>query len=212
MKFKNRGKFICIEGLEGAGKTSVIDSVVNFLKINGIDAIKTNEPCSDDEICGQIRNILKVKTNVEIVKTAECLLFYASRAQSIATKVIPALEDGKYVVVDRHDWSTISYQCFGGGVAMESLEMLRTFSIGNLKPDFTIYLDVDPAVGINRARERGALDRIEEKDLSFFVRAREGYKTLVSENPSSSVMIDGHQSKDDVAASVILAVKKQFNL
>ena len=119
---------------------------------------------------------------------------------------------GKWVVSDRHDWSTVAYQSYAGGMDLESLDLLRHFAIGDLKPDFTIYIDIDPDVGLKRARERGALDRIEENNMDFFKKARVGFKTLVSNNESTSVMIDGSQSKDDVASAVVAALSHHFNL
>lgn len=207
-----RGRFICIEGLEGAGKTTVMDAVIGFLKKHNIDALKTNEPCSDDEICASIRELLKRKTSVEMVKAAEYLLFYASRAQSVASIVEPALNSGAWVVSDRHDWSTIAYQSYGGGADLKTLSLLREVAIGDLKPDFTIYIDIDPRVGMERARCRGELDRIELKDISFFEKARNGFKKLVSENSSSSVMIDGSMTKEEVANAVINALSNHFCL
>ena len=207
-----RGMFIVVEGLEGAGKTTVIDSMTTFLKQRGISHLKTNEPNEVDEFCGGIRAILKKKTATKLVKEAECLLFYAARAQSVATIVEPALGNGVWVVCDRHDWSTLAYQGFGCGVPLSNLAILRELSIGKIEPDFTIYIDIEPKLGISRARERGALDRIEERDLSFFNAARRGFKELVSANSETSVMIDGSKSKEEVAISVCDALAHFFKL
>ena len=147
--------FIAIEGLEGAGKTTIMDAIIVFLKNNGICCLKTNEPNSEDDFCSGIRWLLKKKSTTEITKEAECLLFYAARAQSVLSIVKPSLDRGEWVVSDRHDWSTIAYQAYGSGVDISSLDLLREFAIGGIKPDFTIYIDIDPRIGMERAVRRG---------------------------------------------------------
>ncbi|MGR5365857.1 dTMP kinase [Photobacterium damselae] len=205
-----KGQFICVEGLEGAGKSSVMGTITELLKKYGCEVLETNEPCTSDEICSSIRMITKMNTDVPIVDMAECFLFYASRAQSVETIVKPALDRGVWVVSDRHDWTTIAYQSYGNGVGLGTLEQLRKLAIGDLKPDLTIYIDIDPTVGLERARGRGKLDRIEQKDLEFFKKARVGYKSLVEENPDTAVLIDGSLSRENVALAVEEAIVSHY--
>ena len=205
-----KAMFIAIEGLEGAGKTTIMDAIIVFLKNNGICCLKTNEPNSEDDFCSGIRWLLKKKSTTEITKEAECLLFYAARAQSVLSIVKPSLDRGEWVVSDRHDWSTIAYQAYGSGVDISSLDLLREFAIGGIKPDFTIYIDIDPRIGMERAVRRGELDRIEERDILFFDNARKGFKALVKNNPDTSVLIDGAGDRETVAESAINAISAHF--
>jgi dTMP kinase len=177
------GKFIVIEGLEGAGKTTAINTVAQILnKHNIYDLRFTREP-GGTPIAEALRNMIKNGLDHEpLTDKAELLMLYAARIQLIDNAIKPALEVGKWVIGDRHDLSTQAYQ--GGGRQLDQvfIETLKEQVLGNFKPDLTLYLDVDPEVGLIRARSRGELDRIEQQSLPFFKRIRQRYLELAKQD------------------------------
>jgi dTMP kinase len=177
------GKFIVIEGLEGAGKTTAINTVAQILnKHNIYDLRFTREP-GGTPIAEALRNMIKNGLDHEpLTDKAELLMLYAARIQLIDNVIKPALEVGKWVIGDRHDLSTQAYQ--GGGRQLDQvfIETLKEQVLGNFKPDLTLYLDVDPEVGLIRARSRGELDRIEQQSLPFFKRIRQRYLELAKQD------------------------------
>ena len=163
-----KGKFIVIEGLEGAGKSSAHQSVVRVLHELGIqDVVFTREP-GGTPLAEKLRHLIKHETEEPVTDKAELLMLYAARVQLVENVIKPALMQGKWVVGDRHDMSSQAYQ--GGGRQLDPHFMLtlKETVLGDFEPDLTIYLDIDPSVGLARARGRGELDRIEQMDLDFF--------------------------------------------
>ena len=131
----------------------------------------------------------------------ELLLMYAARVQLVENVIKPALTRGDWVVGDRHDMSSQAYQGGGRQIAAETLHNLKQTTLGDFKPDLTLYLDIDPKLGLERARGRGELDRIEKMDISFFERTRERYLQIARAD-DSVVIIDAAQSMEDVASSI----------
>ncbi|TCI02468.1 dTMP kinase [Corallincola luteus] len=179
------GKFIVIEGLEGAGKSTAVTAVTEFLASHGVrDILTTREP-GGTPLAEQLRNIVKSPTLDEpVAPETELLLMYASRAQLVKTVIEPALAAGKWVLGDRHDLSSRAYQGGGRGIDDGQIQAIKHAVLGDFKPDLTLYMDIDPEVGLARARGRGELDRIELEALDFFVRTRERYLTLAKQDPS----------------------------
>lgn len=201
-----KGKFIVIEGLEGAGKSSAHQSVVRVLHELGIqDVVFTREP-GGTPLAEKLRNLIKHETEEPVTDKAELLMLYAARIQLVENVIKPALMQGKWVVGDRHDMSSQAYQ--GGGRQLDPHFMLtlKETVLGDFEPDLTIYLDIDPSIGLARARGRGELDRIEQMDLDFFHRTRARYLALVKDNPKA-VMINAEQSIELVQADIESAVK-----
>ncbi|MBI6548180.1 dTMP kinase [Xenorhabdus lircayensis] len=178
-------KFIVIEGLEGAGKTTAIQTVVETLKQYGIsDLIFTREP-GGTPLAEKLRQLIKQGVEGEsLTDKAEVLMIYAARVQLVENIIKPALSKGTWVVGDRHDLSSQAYQGGGRGIDQNLMESLREAALGDFHPDLTIYLDLPPEVGLQRARERGELDRIEKESLDFFHRTREKYLELVEKDDS----------------------------
>ncbi len=203
----NNAKFIVIEGLEGAGKSTAISEVLACLKRNGIsDLIQTREP-GGTVLAEKMRALVKEDGDEALQDTSELLLMYAARIQLVETVIKPALEQGKWVVGDRHDLSSQAYQ--GGGRQIDSQVMgsLKQIALGEFKPDFTLYLDIEPRLGLERARGRGELDRIEKMDISFFERTRAKYLEFANSDNSIAI-IDASQSIEQVAASIDAALSQ----
>ncbi|EGR4441587.1 MULTISPECIES: dTMP kinase [Vibrio] len=195
-------KFIVIEGLEGAGKSSAIQVVVETLQQNGINRItRTREP-GGTVLAEKLRALVKEEhPGEELQDITELLLVYAARVQLVENVIKPALARGEWVVGDRHDMSSQAYQGGGRQIAQSTMQSLKQTALGNFKPDLTLYLDIDPKLGLERARGRGELDRIEKMDISFFERARERYLEL-AKSDDSVVMIDAAQSIEYVTADI----------
>ncbi|KXO08050.1 Thymidylate kinase [Moritella sp. JT01] len=197
-----QAKFLVIEGLEGAGKSTAVSTVINWLAEQGItDVITTREP-GGTKLAEKMRAIVKeVNTEEPLTKSAELMLMYAARAQLVENVIKPALAKGQWVVGDRHDLSSIAYQGGGRGFDITVLNTLRNVAIGDFKPDMTLLLDIDPAVGLQRAQVRGELDRIELEQLSFFQRIGAKYKEL-AEADDSIYCVDAGQNIDNVQAQI----------
>ena len=201
------GKFIVIEGLEGAGKTPARDCVVEQLREQGItDIVFTREP-GGTPLAEKLRDLIKQGLDGEqITDKAELLMLYAARVQLVETIIKPALARGAWVVGDRHDLSSQAYQGGGRGIDQQLMQALRDTVLGDFRPHLTLYLDVTPAIGLQRARARGELDRIEQESLHFFERTRERYLALAASD-SSIKTIDATQSLDEVTLSLRRVVR-----
>ena len=169
-----KSKFIVIEGLEGAGKTTAREAVVAVLHEQGIeDVVFTREP-GGTPLAEQLRVLVKQGIDGEQVSDkAELLMLYAARVQLVENVIKPALARGAWVVGDRHDLSSQAYQGGGRGLDTQLMTTLRDAVLGDFRPDLTLYLDVTPEIGLQRARARGELDRIEQESRYFFTRTRE---------------------------------------
>lgn len=207
------GKFIVIEGLEGAGKTTAIKTVAHVLNQQGItDLIFTREP-GGTPIAEALRTLIKQGIDDEpLTAKAELLMFYAARIQLIDNVVRPALQANRWVIGDRHDLSTQAYQ--GGGRQLDShfMQSLKTMVLEGFTPDLTLYMDIDPLLGLTRARQRGQLDRIEQESIDFFARTRARY-LMLAKHDTRIITIDAGQPLAQVTQAIsqalILWLKQQ---
>ncbi|MFQ1772613.1 dTMP kinase [Aeromonas veronii] len=198
-------KFIVIEGLEGAGKSSAVRYVTEYLQRHGINRIECTREPGGTPLAERMRAIVKEVHDERLTIEAELLLMYASRVQLVETRIKPALADGVWVVGDRHDLSSQAYQGGGRGIDAQLIGAIKLAVLGNFKPDLTLYLDIDPALGLQRARHRGELDRIELEQLSFFERTRTRYLELAAKD-DSIVVIDAAQTPEQVKAAIARAL------
>ncbi|MFQ1013947.1 dTMP kinase [Avibacterium paragallinarum] len=200
------GKFIVIEGLEGAGKTTARDAIVEVLAREGIDdVVFTREPGSTP-LAEKLRHLIKYETEEPVTDKAELLMLYAARIQLVENVIKPALASGKWVVADRHDLSSQAYQGGGRQIDAQLLQSLKQTVLGDFSPDLTLYLDLDPEIGLARARGRGELDRIEQQEIAFFQRTRDRYLALVKDDPKA-VIINAEQPIEQVRADIQSAVQ-----
>lgn len=201
-----RGKFIVIEGLEGAGKTTAHQVILKELEQAGItDVVMTREP-GGTPLAEKLRHLIKHETEEAINDKAELLMLYAARVQLVENVIKPALAEGKWVLGDRHDMSSQAYQGGGRKLDRHLLETLKESVLGTFEPDLTIYLDLDPVIGLERARGRGELDRIEQQSLDFFYRTRERYLELTRNN-DKAVIINAEQPIEQVTADIQQAIR-----
>ena len=189
----SKGKFIVIEGMEGAGKSTAITVVEEFLRQLNVSFIKTREP-GGTPLAESLRTIVKsIDHEEKLTQETELLLMYASRSQLLANKILPALDNGLWVIGDRHDLSSKAYQ--GGGRMFDDsvMQAIADVTLKGFKPDLTLYLDIDPKIGLSRAKARGELDRIELEKIDFFERVRNKYQEIARED-NTIVTIDASQS------------------
>ncbi len=198
----NQSKFITVEGLEGAGKSTAINAILATLKESGVaEVVNTREP-GGTVLAEKMRSLVKEEHEGEKLQDmTELLLMYAARVQLVENVIKPALAEGRWVLGDRHDMSSQAYQGGGRQIARETMTSLKETTLGDFKPDLTLYLDLDPRVGLERARGRGELDRIEKMDISFFDRTRERYLEI-AEQDDSVLVINAEQEIDQVAADI----------
>lgn len=197
-----KSKFIVIEGLEGAGKTTARDAIVETLREQGIEEIVFTREPGGTPLAEQLRVLVKQGIEGEqVTDKAELLMLYAARVQLVENVIKPALARGAWVLGDRHDLSSQAYQGGGRGLDTVLMQTLRDAVLGDFRPDLTLYLDVTPEIGLQRARARGELDRIEKESLRFFERTRERYLALATQD-SRIRIIDATKNLDEVTASL----------
>ncbi len=193
-----RGKFIIIEGVEGAGKTTNIPFIQELLtEKSGAEIIHTREP-GGTEPGEAIREVLISTELPAMHHDTELLLMFAARAEHIRKKIEPALAAGQWVLCDRFTDASYAYQGGGRGIPLERIAELENWVQGELRPDYTILFDVDAETGLGRARSRGETDRFEAEDIEFFNRVRRQYQTMAEQNPDRYSIIDAGASFTEV--------------
>lgn len=210
-----RGRFITLEGIEGAGKTTVARALVDMLRQRGIAVELTREP-GGTPLAEKLRELLLQKTEEPMSAAVETLLMFAARGLHLSNCIRPALARGVWVVCDRFTDATRAYQGAGRGVDRDWIESLATVVHDGLTPDLTLLLDLPAAQGLARARGRrqaaglAADDRFESEAIEFFERVRHEYLVLATRADSPILRIDASQSADQVAAAACAALEHRF--
>lgn len=197
-----KGLMISLEGGEGAGKTTILKKIESLFQAQSIEFITTREP-GGVNISEQIRDVLLDKENTEMDPRTEALLFAAARRQHLIQKVIPALEAGKVVIMDRFIDSSLVYQGYVRGISIDEVFELNQFAIEGLLPDLTLYFDLDPKIGlarINSDKDR-EINRLDLEADNFHVKVREGYLKL-NDRFDRFEVIDAEQDIDGVFEQV----------
>ena len=200
------GKFITIEGSEGSGKSTIIKAISEHLQATGKEVVVTREP-GGTETGEQIRNILLNKKNQKIHPETELLLMFAARAQHWQSLIKPKLKQGLWVVCDRFVDSSFAYQGGGRGIAISRIAQLEHWLLGDFKADLTIFLDLEPKLGMQRAKKRGSLDRFEIEAIEFFNRVRTVYLARAKSQKNIHV-IDASASLEQVKSNAISLLQK----
>ena len=184
-----RGKFITVEGIEGVGKSTNIEVITRFLQARGIDVVVTREP-GGTPISEAIRGLLLSTELPAMHEHTELLLMFAARAEHLQRLIIPALEQGKWVVCDRFTDATYAYQGGGRGIPHERIAALEGWVQGPLRPDITLLLDTDVQTGLARAKNRSEADRFEQETVAFFERVRAHYLKMAQVHPERYWVVD----------------------
>jgi dTMP kinase len=200
-----RGRFITLEGIEGAGKSTQRDVVRDCLLDAGVEPILTREP-GGSEIAERMRALLLDQSNRGMNSDAELLLMFASRAEHLHKTILPALAAGRWVLCDRFTDATYAYQGGGRGLDRMRIAQLEAFVQGPLRPDLTLLFDLPAALGLARARGRSAPDRFESETLLFFDQVRAEYLRIADREPQRVRRIDAQRDVDSVAANVRLVI------
>lgn len=188
-----KGRFITVEGSEGAGKSTNLAYIENYLREQGKDVLVTREP-GGTGLGEQVRELLLGSRHEGMANDTELLLVFAARAEHLAKVICPALQEGRWVLCDRFTDATYAYQGGGRGIAERRIGQLENWVQGDLRPDLTILLDVPVAMGMERAGKRSAPDRFEREKLDFFERVRGTYLARASLYPERYRIIDASRS------------------
>lgn len=197
-----RGKFITLEGMDGAGKSTHIPDIIAALEINGRSVVITREP-GGTVLGEQLREIL---LHHPMHAETEALLMFAARKEHIATVIESALASGQYVVSDRFSDASYAYQSAGRGVAADKIEQLEAWVHPNLQPDLTLLFDVPVEISLSRLATARAPDKFEQQDAAFFTRVRNAYLQRAKNAPERFRVIDSSQSIEQVRKSILQAI------
>ncbi len=213
LKKRDKGLFITFEGGEGAGKTTLIHLVVEELKKKGLPLLQTRAP-GGTPFGEHIRELLLHFHEWHPSKKAELLLFLADRAEHVDKVIRPALEKGEIVLCDRFNDSTIAYQGASGVIPSDDLRFLCDFASSQSTPDLTFLLDLDPEVGLERARSDGdvAHDRIEKEEIAFHIKVREGYHQLAKAEPERFCILDATLPPNEIFQLAIQKIEYKLKM
>lgn len=199
--------FITFEGPDGCGKSTQVPLLVDYLTGRGYTVCQTREP-GGTAIGEQVRAVVHNPENTKMADRTEILLYAASRAQLVAEVIRPALAAGQIVIADRYADSTLAYQGYGRGLDLVMVRQLVDIATGGLRPDLTLYLDIDPETGLRRRQRDGGAEwnRLDAAALDFHRRVREGYHRLIEEEPRRWVVVDGGEAVDVIQRAIRKAV------
>ncbi|MEI7027700.1 dTMP kinase [Paenibacillus sp. y28] len=211
-----KGVFITLEGGEGAGKSSIILRIAEWLRHAGIEVVVTREP-GGIRIAERIREVILNPEHTEMDGRTEALLYAAARRQHLVEKVVPALQRGCVILCDRFIDSSLAYQGHARGIGIDEIWSINRFAIGDVMPDMTLYLDVPPEVGLKRIRANGEreINRLDLEASRFHEMVQEGYNQVLKLYPDRIVRIDASQAIEEVfleSCRVIGRRMKEFGI
>jgi dTMP kinase len=206
--FGSRGLFITFEGPEGSGKSTQIQLLARALEAKGLRVLATREP-GGTSIGEQIRDIVLDASNKEMSPRTETLLYNAARAQIVDQVILPALADGTHVLCDRYADSTLAYQGFGHDQSLDELRQLGAYATGGLKPDLTIYLDIEPAEGLQRKQtgDSEEWNRFEQRELEYHRAVHRGYLELARSEPDRWQIVDAARDECEIHRDILVRVE-----
>jgi dTMP kinase len=213
MKTESRknGKFITFEGGEGAGKSTQLEMLKNYLEKNNIPFVFTREP-GGTAVCEKIRDILLGTKTENISAECEALLYAASRAQHLSEVVIPALENGRLVICDRYIDSSFAYQGFARGLGLDYIKKINATAVKEYMPDLTVFLKLDPVKSFERKGGADADDRLESAGADFHEAVFKGFLHMAEKHKRRFKVIDAALSAEEVHAQVVSLLKTLLNL
>ena len=201
-----KGLFITLEGIEGAGKSTVVDFIEDFLTNEEHDVIKTREP-GGTVIGEQIREILLKNENYTLTYDTELLLVFSARAQHIQEVILPALSSGKTILCDRFTDASYAYQGGGRGIDASRINLLEKWVQGDLKPNLTLLFDLDVSIGMQRTKKRSDADRFEREEINFFEKIRNTYLERAKNEPQRFRIINSALSLENVKEQIVTILK-----
>ena len=190
---------ITLEGVEGSGKSTLIQYLKEFIESIGKKVIVTREP-GGIEISEQIRSVILDTENTKMDGRTEALLYAAARRQHLVERIIPALKEGNVVLCDRFIDSSLAYQGYARGLGIDEVLSINEFAIGSFMPNLTLYLDLDPQIGLSRIRKNKGreVNRLDLEEISFHLKVRDGYEEVIKRFPDRIVRVDANQELDKV--------------
>lgn len=199
--------FITLEGPEGSGKTTAVETAVNKLQEMGYQIVRTREP-GGTPISEQIRNVILDKANTAMDSKTEALLYAASRRQHLVEKVWPALKEGKIVICDRYLDSSLAYQGGARNLGIDNVLNINLFATENTWPDLTLLFDIDPSIGLARinSNEKREINRLDLEKIEFHNKVRATFLELAKRYPNRYIIIDASKSKEEVAKATLDAI------
>ena len=201
------GRFITLEGGEGAGKSTQVGRLACALAADGVPVLRTRDPGGTPG-AEAVRRVLLDSGVWDGI--AECMLHFAARREHVTRTIRPALKAGIWVISDRFTDSTLAYQCFGQGVPRAAFDALAAVALEGLRPDLTLVLEIDPAEGLSRAAARGDFNRYEALDAAFHARVRAGFRAIAAGEPGRCALIDATDGAEGVAASILRIVRARL--
>lgn len=203
-----QGKLITIEGLDGAGKTTVIKNVLKRLANHSeLEFVYTREP-GGNQIAEQIREVILNQKNSNMDAVTETLLYAAARRQHLIEDIKPMLEQGKVVICDRFVDSSIAYQGVGRGVGYDKVKQINDLITDEIKPDLTLYFEIEPEIGLKRISDHriDEVNRLDKEEVKFYKKVAQGYRQLIKNDPERFEIINADQSISDTEDDVIVAL------
>lgn len=206
-----KGILISLEGPDGAGKSTVLEGLKRELASWDKELVASREP-GGVVIGEKIRELILNPDHEAMDEKTELLLYIASRRQHLAERVLPALRAGHLVLMDRFIDSSVAYQGFARGLSVSDINWLNQFATDGLKPDLTLYLDIETEEGLARIASRGekGLDRLDRESLDWHKRVREGYLSILEAEPERLVKIDASQEPDEVLSACLEVIRERF--